>query len=132
MTQLLELLEDYLEDLIYFNKMTIERNDPLHCGKALDLRQLCHERDELRATSSSLTVELQQAALGIPLVDDDDDNLMCSGDTFGILWLMMTHDHNLILDAIECRAHSLPFMATARAFQERSHGWEFSVILEGL
>lgn len=55
----------------------------------LNLRQLCHERDELRATSSSLTVELQQAAVGIPLVDDDDDNL--------------------ILDAIECHAHSLPF-----------------------
>ena len=49
----------------------------------LDLRQLCHERDELRATSSSLTVELQQAAARIPLVDDDDDNPMCSGDTFG-------------------------------------------------
>lgn len=25
------------------------------------MRHLCHERDELRATSSSLTVELQQA-----------------------------------------------------------------------
>ena len=31
---------------------------------ALCLRQLCHERDELRATSSSLTVELQQASMG--------------------------------------------------------------------
>lgn len=78
----------------------------------LNLRQLCHERDELRATSSSLTVELQQAAVGIPV------RLMMM--TIILSWMLLS----------AMPTHCL-FMAT-RAFLERSHGWEFNVILEGL